>query len=351
MIPRRLLRPLAIVGVLALGAATTGCSSTMNDAATITYKDKSGTHTVHVTRDEFESELRAASSQKVISLLGSEFKGDGKSTTDSRWTAEWLGILIREKLSDALFADQKLKVSNFDTASAAAFEAGNLVPSSSQNDNSQFSEALYNALPKSLQRSMEKHAARTLTLVRATCHSGKAIGGILVGSMAQANAIISAINSAADKTTAFQTLVQTKSLDPETKRSNGLLGCFDANDFSNGAALDQVPPYKAVGPFPISQQNGKSNYAVFVLVPWDASEPDTFASANKSVTQERSDIEELLLRASVHIDPRYGTWQSGVSASGPYSIVVPPDVPNPRDCRETTCPTTTTTTTIPLSGG
>jgi hypothetical protein len=343
MIPRRLIRPLALVGILALGAAATGCSSTMNDAATITYKDRSGTHTVHVTRAELESELRGLAHQSVTNVLRSALKaGDGKNSTDAGLTAFWLGLLIREKVNDALFAEHKLKVSPFDTANAAAFEAGNLIPGQDQNA-ATLSQELYHALPTSLQNALNKHASRMLTLARSTCHSGKAIGGILVTKKAQANAIVAAVN---ENPANFEKLVP-ETIDAASKQSNGLLGCFDPADWStSGATLDAAPPNKPVGPIQIGQ-----NYAVFVLTPWNADMPDTTSSASKSVTQEDGDLTDLLLRATVHVDPRFGTWQSGVNVQGPFAAVAPPNVTNPRECRETTCPTTTTTTTIPQSGG
>ena len=60
MIARTLSRRFAplLVGAVALGL--TGCTNTTTDAATVSYKDSTGSHTTHISRSEFEGELHNA---------------------------------------------------------------------------------------------------------------------------------------------------------------------------------------------------------------------------------------------------------------------------------------------------
>jgi hypothetical protein len=349
MIPRRLIRPLALLGAIAIASATAAsCSSTTNDAATITFKDKHGTHTIHITRADFESEMRGIAKDKaLVSALAAsnggqalvDKAGDGSESTDSDLTATWLRILIAQRITDSLFQSAHLTLNDFDKQNAPALASGGMP-----------TEAAFLGLSKKLQKTLTSRAERTLAVARSTCNSGKAIAQIVVAKKAQADAVVAQLKSATDFNKTFGDLVQNVSTDAESKQSNGLRGCFDPADYGQyGTMLDSQPPNTAVDPI----QNGGSYY-VFVLTPWRADMPNTQTTASKSVQEEQADISDLLLRAKVHIDPRYGTWDSGVSAQGPFAQVVPPGDPNPKDCREKICPTTTTaapTTTIPLPGG
>jgi hypothetical protein len=342
MIPRRLLRPLALVGVLALGAAATGCSSTMNDAATITYKDKSGTHTIHITREAFEKEMRGlAQDAALVSALASnsqtkfltDFAASNGESTDADLTATWLRILMTQAITDSQFKTGHLQLSEFDTANAQALAAGGMP-----------NEASYLGLPKSLQKTMADRAERVLAVSRSTCNSGKAIGQIVVANKARADAIVAQLKQSTDPNR-FVNLVQQQSIDAQSRQANGLVGCFDPNSYGQyGQTLDAAPPGTPVGPI----QGSPGAYYVFILRPWAADLPNTQASAQTSVQEERANAEQLLLRANIWIDPRFGTVQRIVGQQGPTLLIVPPAVPYPREQREVSSVTTTTT---PQPGG
>src|SRR5258706_318627 len=75
--------PLA-VGVIGLGLS--GCSSRLSDAATVTFHDSGGDHTVHISRSELDQELQdlLANTQFVKELKASGVfpNVEGDATTD-----------------------------------------------------------------------------------------------------------------------------------------------------------------------------------------------------------------------------------------------------------------------------
>ena len=63
MIFRPSRRLAAVVVVAAVAAGVSGCgSSTLSDAATVTFRDASGDHTVHITRDRLLRRVEQANS-------------------------------------------------------------------------------------------------------------------------------------------------------------------------------------------------------------------------------------------------------------------------------------------------
>jgi parvulin-like peptidyl-prolyl isomerase len=343
MIPRRFLRPLALVGVLAFAAATTSCSSTMNDAATVTYKDKSGTHTVHVTRDEFESELKQLLANKqFVQLLHNPQaasplltdNGNGDDSTDADLAATWLTTLVKQQFIDGVFKSLHLSVSPADTAGALNDETG---------AQANFGSAkIFEAFGKSLQNKLLARDARRIA-VSESCESGKAVGEIVVKTKAQSDAVLAQLRGGAD----FATLAKAKSLDKPEGQLGGLIGCVAPGFF--GQFQQEVESAPLNTPFgPIKTGSG---YHVLIVSKWDPSVVNNSLIGQQVQQAANTALSNRLEGAKVWIDPRFGTWQSQMTSQGLVAEVVPPNVPNPRDCRETTCPTTTTTTTIPLTGG
>src|SRR5690242_8992384 len=101
----------ALAGALLLSACGT---STTDNAATVSYHDTTGEHTVNIKSSDFSSELADlvgnAQFQKLIAQQN--FKGDGKNTTDPKIAAIYLGQVINQVPIDAKFNELHLTVSD-----------------------------------------------------------------------------------------------------------------------------------------------------------------------------------------------------------------------------------------------
>ena len=107
---KRLLALFVAASLVAL--AGSACSSTLSDAATITYKAKGSTHELHVTRDDLLSEVRKIVDNKPFAawLKQNKFTVTSDLSADSKISAIWLSQLIHEEAIDALFASRHLRV-------------------------------------------------------------------------------------------------------------------------------------------------------------------------------------------------------------------------------------------------
>ena len=104
---RRFLFCFVAVALLALVASA--CSSTLNDAATITYSQSGNGHDEHVTRADLVDEVRKIAADKPFAawLNKNGFPINGDVTTGSNVAAVWLGQLIHQKAIDAYMTSPK----------------------------------------------------------------------------------------------------------------------------------------------------------------------------------------------------------------------------------------------------
>jgi hypothetical protein len=340
MMSRRLLRlaaPLLAVGI-AFSAA--GCSNTtINDAARITYTDGSGTHTIVITRDAFENELRElTANKKFVDLMKTNpilaDHGDGGgSSVDADFTASWLTLVITQALYDAGFHSLKMTVSSADTSSALADEEGQ----------SGFgSAAVFQGFSKSFQNVLVARQARVRALASSSaCLTNKALGQIVVRTKKDAIDVMQLLQQGAR----FADVAKLRSADTATANQGGLVGCLvPGGEGQYSGLVEKAPLDTVLGPFQIGA-GSQAIYVIAIVRKWDPALTKN-ATIQQQVQQALSvTIQGELGGAKVYVDPRYGTWGRGSDGQGGTVYeVIPPNVPNPRQQREKKAPTTTTTT-------
>jgi parvulin-like peptidyl-prolyl isomerase len=354
----KVLRPFALVGVLtAVVVAAAGCgTSSLSDAATVTYHDKSGTHTVHVDRTDFQKQLRQLTGNAKFRDFVYQQSGrrvhSGEST-DTWLAATWLTQQIQQAAIDEVFKEKHLKTTAQDTSQARQQEEQNFG-----------GKTTFAAFPKSFQDRVVQRAARlsavlgsyatTPSLSEARryfeahksefgCASGKQVAHILVKDQATAQKILDQLKAGAS----FATLAKQQSTDTGSAQQGGNLGCLTPNafvaEFQNAA--DAAPLNTPVGP--VKTQFG---YHVILVKPF----ANTFENARQQVLQALSqqaqqsatrDLTGRIAKLGVRVDPRYGKWGAVTNAQGQRGYQVsPPKTPKPRNQRETTTTAPTGTT-------
>lgn len=328
-----------VIGVIGLGLS--GCSSRLSDAATVTFHDSRGDHTVHVSRSELDQELHdlLANAQFVKELKASGVfpNVQGDATTDPQLSTRWLTTLISQTAIDAEFQSERLEVNPADTAGATTDQANT------------FSAAIFGAFSKPFSSKLVARRARLFAVYRyyQTCPSGRFVSHLLVKTKAQADAALARIRSGQS----FAAIATAQSTDTGSGKQGGALGCLAAGEFvpEFQNAADAAPLGVVTGP--VKTEFG---YHLILVRRWDAAGDKQFAQA---LTQAASAALTTRLKdLHVWVNPRYGTWGQSTNASGNTGFsVLPPTIPNPRTCREKTAAclptsTTATTTTVPAGG-
>jgi hypothetical protein len=369
IVPRfRRVAVLAVTGVAALGL--TGCSHTVTDAATITYRDSSGSHTIDITRADYEKQLGAlvGDPQFQTFLKSNNFPmaGDQKSTTGTEISTSYLGQLVDQSAIDAEFASLKLTITS-DMRSTAEKEtkqefalSNEISQDASGNQTFVGPGAVYASFPKWLQSILVDRAARVDAIGRyytastpakeqalykefasTICPSGRFVAQIQVPDAATANAILVQLQAGAS----FADLAKAKSKDATSAKDGGTVGCLSertvAKEFETAA-------YAA--PFGVPVGPVKSNLGYHVIL---VSHP-TYAAVRTELTQALQQnplIARDLRLQSMHvwINPRFGSGALAVDSQQGSLIfhVSAPKTPTARVCREGSgaCSGTTTTTT------
>jgi hypothetical protein len=331
---------LLAVGVVGLGLS--GCSSRTSDAATVTYHDNAGDHTVHITRADLDNELQALLSN---SLFTKELKASGifpnvggKVTTDTQLSTRWLTTLIRQTVVDAEINKGRITVTATDTAQAT------------QDETTTFTQPVLAAFDKSFTTKLVHRDAQLFAVYRyyQTCPSGRFVSHILVKTKAQADAALGVIRSGEK----FSDIAKTRSTDTTSGKVGGALGCLTPNEFVQEfqSAAETAP--LGVVTDPVKTRFG---YHLILVRAWS---PTTDTSYGQALTQAASAVLSARLRGlKVWVNPRYGTWAAQKDAQGNTNFsVIPPAAPQVRTCREATpacAPATSspsTTTTAPPAG-
>ncbi len=335
MISPRVRRVALLVCALGVLFVSTSCASTLSDAATITYHDAHGSHTIHIGRGAFEQQLRElVANKEFVAALGTS-KGDGANTTDATLTAAWLNYLINRDVLRVDFDARHIAVSPTDV---------NIV----KNERVTFDPSVLTRFSPKLHDSIVDMDAHYVALVNwyAACHgTGKAVAHILVPTLAQANSILAQVRAGAS----FAELAQRDSRDTASAPLGGMLGCLGLVQYVKPFqhAADQAPVGQPVGP--VHTQFG---YHIILVTPWNEqavrANQQLAQQAQQQALQAASDaLNALLVSAHVWIDPRFGTWGTITDAQGQRSLAVrPPAVPAPRDAREPS----PSTTVAPASG-
>jgi parvulin-like peptidyl-prolyl isomerase len=375
-----LVRFAAVASLLAVGFASTGCSSTLSDAATV-----DGTH-IH--RNDFKDELdeigNNADLMAFFESQGLPFKrSDNDQRVDAQLASSWMLLRVQQAVIDHEFEARHLRVTDAmreqaKTQAEAAFPRTPTATNKSQTSFEQFSKsfqkaeierrarqiALMDSLPATPPEITVEQAQRVYEQNKDQlfpCASAKTVAHIVVATVGEARDVLSEVEGGAD----FSTVAAQRSTETATKNDGGVIsnpqaapGCYvpggspQLDDAVNGATAG-----KPTGP--VLTQSG---YEVILVTPYtppsfDEIRDRLMASLQQQASQQSADnnraaalntlITRRLRRADVHVDPRYGRWV--VDSQGPH--VEPPTAPSVRGTR--TKPSTDTTVANPLgtSGG
>ena len=350
----------ALVTLVGAGCGSSAPSSTLSDAATITYTVKGTTHTLHVSRDQLLSEVGSivANAPFAQYLNSNGFPVSKNLSADSKVTAIWLSQLIQQQAIDALFDSHHLKVTAAVQAQAAK-DVVQIFPA----------PTIFAAFSKQFQATLTDRQARSEALLASytdvsdtagqaylrthasqfACASGKDVAHILVATAAAAQGILAQLHAGAS----FATLAQQDSTDKGSGAQGGTLGCLAPKEFVAPfqAAADKAPLGTPVGPV-------KSQFGYHIILVTKA--VTTYASVRTQVIQAlrqqgsanlQTAINALEKRFHVHLDARFGTWGLTPSSQG-QSIyqVTPPPAPAPATSRQgTTTTTAVAATTAPAA--
>jgi foldase protein PrsA len=150
------------------------------------------------------------------------------------------------------------------------------------------------------------------------------VSGILAASQDSATSLRTQILNGAS----FASVAAASSLDTTSKANGGAIGCFSPSSASYSSVLKDVGSL-AVGQVtqPLASQNGQ-----YVLLSVTSRSPTPFSTIVTEVRQAalakdsslaQGEIARLVQRASVDLNPRYGSWVATKAQTG----VVPPDSP------------------------
>jgi len=315
MIARRL-RPLLLVALVAAGAVVaSGCASTLNDAATVSYTDTTGHHTTHISRDTIEQQLREFVGTKAVrdTLSGNGFTQTGSATTDSRFAANWLGRRVQQTQVEA-----ELKARHITPTAQQKAQAEQALQSP-QN----LGPTVYAALPKKLRELFINDLAEQIALT-SSCRSGKMYERIVLRTEDAARSAFRQIQNG----TPFAQVARTSSLDPASASNGGIVGCYDPSTVPpqiqqavNALGTDAVS-------VPISAQGA---YQLILLRDWDPQLAAQLQLPGDGISAYQKRLDPKVL--TVRVDPRFGSWKQVQTQNGPAWTVVPPTAPTPRENR------------------
>lgn len=332
----RRLRRLALVAVLALGAAAlTSCSSTMRDAATVTYTDESGTHTVHISPDDVLDFVKQVTSNEELRrrYLDSFKYGDNVNTTDASFTAAYLTQLVNQVAYDAEFNERKLEIDEATRQRAEAVWKQRLSTDAEINNATSFEtlqSKVFDELPAGMRDDLVEAQARS-DAVRSTCPSDRLISDIVFDTREHAQAAFDRIRSGPN----FETVAQEILQDPAAGVVNAARGCFFPGFGDPAPQYQEAASTNPLGMLTVPLETERG-FHLLLAEQWDQSmlQDQNIAQAVQQFNDEQ--VGDRLSNMRVYINPKYGTWDPATGS------VLPPEVPNPATNREGRPVTTTT---------
>jgi hypothetical protein len=352
-------RPYALfVAVVAVALVGSACSSTLSDAATITFSVKGKSQVGHITRDDLLSEVGKIVANKPFAdwLKQNKFTVSKDVSADTSVSAIWLSQLIHQQAIDALFASRHLKVTSA-TRTRATSDVAQIFPTAT----------IFPAFDAKFRATLTDRQARTEQLLASysdtsdaagqkyfdahkaqfACASGKNVAHILVATQAKAQDLLNQLKAGAS----FADLAQKNSTDTQSGAQGGALGCLTTGEFVPAfeTAAEAAPLGTPVGP--VHSQFG---YHVILVTAatssYAASRSQVLtALAQAGQASAQAAINAVLKSSKVHLDPRFGKW--GLSPNGQGQNVyevTPPKAPTPATSREGTTATTAATT-VPVA--
>ena len=369
--PTILIRRTAALGAAAaLVLGSTGCSGTLDDAATVTLSSGGGGEKAiaHVSRADLEDDLRILRSNDdfvaFVKQNGLDVP-DSASSIGSTLTAIWLSDLVNQVVVDAELEERDVTVTKEDRSAVA-----------DQINQSYGGADIFEQFPKAFRDAVVERAARWNALLTrgsakaevpteadarkfyddnaaqiGACPSGISVSHVLLGSEAEAAAVKAELVGGAD----FATLAKERSTDPTAVDNGGDLGCLQDGAYvapfeeaAKAATLDE--PTDPV----------KTDFGYHIILTKEFVPPSFAAMKNQiidylagqaeqSAGQEMNTvIQDRLRAAEVDVDPRYGTWVTD-DQEGPH--VAEPDAPKPSDGRGGSTTTVPPLVTLPAQGG
>jgi hypothetical protein len=318
MISRRIRRSALVAALVAVALGASSCSSTLNDAATVTYPTGDGTQTAHISQDELLDRVEASVSSPVFRQLATEAQfnpGDGETSTDSTLTAFWLSQMINEVVVTSIFEEGDLRTTPDGETQAR------------QTVEQRFSADVVNSWPAAMQQDLVNTQAR-LNAVLGSCPSGRVASHVLVRTEAAAEEAYEQIRDGAD----FEAIARDKSVDEGSARLGGLLGCVGPDMFVPEFQKEaETAPLGVVGR-PVKTEFG---YHLVLVREWDPALLQDQQMAQGAAQAATRTLDKRLRDIDVHVDPRFGTWGLHQTPDGQEVFnVAAPAVPEPRTQRE-----------------
>jgi parvulin-like peptidyl-prolyl isomerase len=350
---RRSVRGAVALGALAtLTLVSTGCSTTLRDAATVRYEDADGeTQTVNIRRDTFEDQVEELqASEDVVAGLAQQLPIEEfpAGQADPSLTAFWLSILIQTIAIDAEFDALGLELTDEQIAAAETqVERFGDVPDAfhdvyvdatakiSAITDAMGAEGDGEAQPTTDEeaRAFYEENAEQIT----ACPSNKEVAHIMVADEATATDLAAQLAAGAD----FAELADANSIDAQAG-ADGTIGCLDTQAFGEefGTAAEAAAFGEVVGP--ISSEQGTHLIVVNEWAPTFEKFRDQIVqylddqAQQAAQTEGQQAIGEALdaryASLDVSVDPRYGTW--GFDEAAQQYQVTAPAPPEPRNQRE-----------------
>ena len=382
----RTVRRVALVAALcvAIAVVSSGCASTLTDAATLNFNNGGGPRTAHIDRAEYQQQLRelvgSKKFQELVQAGGFAPVGDNKATTSPEIAAIYLQQMIGAAVLEAEYKAHHLPKPTADQLKTAeneqrqAFALPNEVQQDA-NGNQTFvgPGVVFSSFPKHLRDALIQRQARSDAVVayyrdatpekaktfydefgKDLCPTGRVVSHILLKDEATAKSVLQQLQASlppkdapqydATLRTNFAQMARAKSTD--TSVPGGLLGCLAA-----GAYVKDFEDAALAAKFGEVTEPVKTQFGYHLILVEPASF-DTLQSALPSQLRQGAAIDLRERAMKVWIDPRYGTAKLTTDPQSQQVrfTVTPPSAPQPRDEREK--PKTTTTVPIPgLSGG
>ena len=301
--------------LLAAALLTSGCSSTSRDAATISYADEDGDHTVNISLKDFQEQLRviAADQQTVAELTEGQGTAGApdSSTIDATIASAWLDKLI--------------------TYQAAKIEADRIGVKASDDDRAEaeqrFPELTGSAAKTVIEGEALMTALTNTTIDEATSEDAQAFFDLHEPAFSECDGGAVFGLQFADISEAEDVHAQITDMDGDLNAVWQSAGAFFL-------CVDQLPDdlvdrveddlaAKVIGPL-----SYEGSYLLFGATDFEP----TFESLEQNIVTAMSDPSTMVgvhrYLMDVRVNPRYGRWTSVTDS------VVPPLVPEPNTARE-----------------
>ena len=151
------------------------------------------------------------------------------------------------------------------------------------------------AIVRALQRLVSADTASVSAALSKSCPSGRYVSHILVADLATAQSLKQQLDGGAD----FATLAAASSTDTGSAQQGGSVGCVGPGSFVK--AFQQVALTQAIG---VVSDPVKTKFGYHLILVSDKPSSSDISAATLSV------LLQIVRRANVDVDARYGTWDA-----------------------------------------